>query len=63
MGGAEVWTNKCDKLPTMTLVYLLVIKFIVCTKPDHHAEAEPFVHYAAPDIALCRKVSGTSILQ
>ena len=43
----------------MTLVYLLVIK---CTKPDHHAEAEPFVHYAAPDIALCRKVSGTSIL-
>jgi len=47
----------------MTLVYLLVIKFIVCTKPDHHAEAEPFVHYAAPDIALCRKVSGTSILQ
>ena len=36
--------------------YLLVIKFIVCTQPDHHTEAEPLVHCTAPGSTLCGRV-------
>ena len=36
----------------MALVYLLVIKVIVCTKPDHHAKTVLLVHCTAPDSAL-----------
>lgn len=40
------------------LDYLFIIEFIVSTEPDHHAEAEPLVHFVVDGITVHGRIRG-----
>ena len=46
------------KLLATALDYLLIIEVIISTEPDHHAEAEPLVHFVVHAITVHGGIRG-----